>query len=78
LLTNWLSGKISFNKTPVKKAIETLEQWYAVDIIIKRNDILNQFVSGEYDNVSLENILKVLCFTFSCKYTYTNNTVIIE
>lgn len=77
-LEQWVKGKISFNKTSMGDALRQLEKWYAVDIEIKRKDLLKQSVSGDYENVSLENILKVLCFTFSSTYTYTNNTVIIE
>jgi len=77
-LKRWINGEISFDKTPVKDAIEILNKWYAVDIEIKRTDILQQSVSGSYSNASLEDILKVICFTFSCKYTYVNNKVIIQ
>jgi len=77
-LKRWINGEISFDKTPVTDAIETLNKWYAVDIEIKRTDILQQYVSGSYNNASLEDILKVICFTFSCKYTYVNNKVIIQ
>jgi transmembrane sensor len=77
-LKRWIKGEISFDKTPVKEAIETLNKWYAVDIEVKRKDILRQSVSGSYNNASLEDILKIVCFTFSCKYIYVNNKVIIQ
>lgn len=77
-LKKWLTGKISFSKTPVKEAIDVLQKWYAVEIKIDREDLLKQSISGDYENVPLEDILKVICFTFSCKCTYNNNTVIIE
>jgi len=77
-LEEWLNGKISFNKTPLNEAVEKLEKWYAVDIEIKKNGIDKKTISGDYDNVPLDDILKVISFSISCKYTYVNNTVIIE
>ena len=77
-LNQWINGKISFDKTPIRKAVEELKKWYAVDIKITNKNLENKTISGEYNNVSLDNILKVLCFTLSCKYHYENNKVIIE
>lgn len=77
-LKQWINGKLSFDKTPLNEAIKKLEKWYAVDIEIKRKNITNQTISGDYANASLDNILKVISFSISCKYAYVNNTVIIE
>lgn len=77
-LTQWIKGKISFDKTPMHQAVEELEKWYAVDIEITNKQLDNKTISGDYNNVPLDNILKVLCFTLSCKYHYINNKVIIE
>jgi len=77
-LQQWITGKISFNKTSLKDAVEILKKWYAVDIEIKNKKLLDQSVNGNYSNATLEDILKVISFTFSCKYTYVNNTVTIQ
>lgn len=77
-LKQWITGKISFDKTPIHQAIEELKNWYAVDIEIANKELEKKTVSGDYNNASLDNILKVLCFTLSCKYHYENNKVIIE
>jgi ferric-dicitrate binding protein FerR (iron transport regulator) len=77
-LRQWLTGKISFNKTPVYTAVQALEKWYGVNIEVKKKAMLDQAISGDYDNASLDDILKIICFTFSCNYTYNDNTITIE
>jgi len=77
-LKQWITGKISFNKTPMHQAVEELKKWYAVDIEIANKELENKTISGDYNNVSLDSISKVLSFTLSCKYHYENNKVIIE
>ena len=76
-LDHWISGKISFDKTPWEEAIQQLEKWYAVDIEIRHKQ-KNKTVTGIYANSSLNDILKVICFSLSCKYRFINDQVIIE
>lgn len=77
-LQQWVDGKISFDKTPLEQALRQLEKWYAVTIEMRQKKWGNKAVSGDYINVSLDDILKVICFTFSCKYTWSANKIIIE
>ena len=77
-LNSWLAGKIHFENTTIKDAVALLEKWYAVHIKIKRKDINNRTISGDYNEAALDDILEVLCFSLSCSYTYKNDIVIIE
>lgn len=77
-LQEWVSGKISFDKTPVKEALIKLEKWYDVSIEVKQAALLNQQITGQYSYASLQNILDVICFSLSCKYHISGNNVTIE
>jgi ferric-dicitrate binding protein FerR (iron transport regulator) len=77
-LKTWLKGKISFVKTPVRKALKQLEDWYSVDIEVQRNNLENVSITGDYFNVPLDDVLKVICFSLSCNYSYSGNKIIIK
>ncbi len=77
-LHQWLTGKITFLKTPAPEAFDILQQWYGVEITDNRKEKTNTAINGTYENVSLEDILKVTCFTLDCQITYQNNKIIIQ
>ena len=77
-LDRWVGGKISFDQTPLSEAIQLLEKWYAINIEVRHKQQKNKTVTGTYTNSSLDDILKVICFSLSCKYSYINDQVIIE
>ena len=77
-LHQWQTGKITFLKTPAPEAFDILQQWYGVEIIDNRKEKTKTAINGTYENVSLEDILKVTCFTLNCQITYQNNKIIIQ
>lgn len=77
-LNKWVSGKIVFRKTPVEEAFAILQQWYGVEIKDARNKRADVAINGTYENVLLEDILKVISFSLHCQYRYEGNKVIIE
>lgn len=77
-LRQWISGKISFNKTPVQKAIKQLEKWYDIEIDVQRKNWEKLSITGDYVNVPLDDILKVICFSLSGQYRHSGNKIIIQ
>ncbi len=78
-LRTWVSGRIAFNETPVLKAFEQLEKWYGVEINVKKKGLEKRSISAsEYQEASLQDILKVICFSINSKYSFVNNKVFIE
>jgi len=61
--TGWYDGVLYFKEEELTKVFERLEAWYGVEIIIKGNQHINQIYSGEYQNESLENVLKGIGYT---------------
>jgi transmembrane sensor len=77
-LRQWLEGNLSFKKMPAEQVIRQLEKWYAVDIDVQRKNWKQVFISGDYQDAPLEDVLKVICFTQSWEYAYNGNKIIIR
>jgi transmembrane sensor len=77
-LNRWLSGRINFHKTPAPEAFSILQEWYGVEIVDNRKNKLNTAINGTYENVLLEDILKVICFSLNCQTTYEQDKIIIQ
>lgn len=77
-LRSWLSGRLSFNETPLPKVLKQLEEWYGIEIKVKKSELKGRSLNGDYQDAPLQDILKVVCFTLNSKYTFIDNTVIIE
>lgn len=78
-LRSWINGRISFNETPAMKALKQLEAWYGVEIVVKNHkELKDRVINGDYENDSLQDILKVICFSISSRFSLTGDIVIIE
>lgn len=78
-LRSWIGGRISFNETPALKALKQLEKWYGIEIKVKKKGLERRAISaGDYQEASLQDILKVICFSVNSKYSFSGNKVIIE
>lgn len=77
-LRQWVLGRLSFRKMPAVKVFSLLAQWYSVNISAIDNKWDDILLTGDYSNESLENVLKIVCFSLSCHYRYVNDRVIIE
>lgn len=78
-LRSWIGGRISFNETPALKALKQLEKWYGIDIKVKKKGLERRSISaGDYQEASLQDILKVICFSINSKFSFADNKVIIE
>ena len=77
-LRSWEANRISFNETPVLKALKQLERWFNVPILIKKQGLKDRLITGDYQSRSLQEILKVICFSINANHSFTENNVIIE
>ncbi len=77
-LRTWIDGTISFTNTPVPGALSQLQKWYDVEIKVNAKNLEGQSISGHYNSASLEDILKVICFSINKHYTISENTITIQ
>jgi transmembrane sensor len=77
-LQDWISGKLQFQHAATAAVWSQLANYYAVEIEDLRKKTGTISITGDYSGKPLEDILKAICFSLSCKYTITNNKVIIQ
>lgn len=58
--TAWVENKLAFKRMPLEKVAVMLEQWYGVDIRFKNETKKQEYLTGVFENESLEEVLKAL------------------
>lgn len=65
---SWLSNRLSFTSTPIRKVFEEIERQYGVSIQIDED--IDYIYTGNFDkNTSIENVLNLVCKPFNLKFT---------
>jgi transmembrane sensor len=77
-LRQWIEGKLQFQRVETGEVLRHLSQWYAVEIEDQRKRPGAITITGDYSNKPLEDILKAICFSLSCRYTIYGNKIIIQ
>jgi ferric-dicitrate binding protein FerR (iron transport regulator) len=78
LVETWKSGRLVFNNSPFKKVVNKLELWYGVEISVDGLEQEDLRFTGQFDNETLDNILKVIGFTMNCEYKIIDDHVTID
>ena len=74
----WTKGILHFDNTPFSEAIPILEKWYGVEITISGKLGEEPKISGEFNQDTLENVLKSICYAFQCKFQISDKSVLIQ
>ncbi len=74
----WRQGKLIFDKTPLKQVVLDLKRKYNVQFVIKSDSLLDFKYTGEFDNLKLEEVLKILELSSSINYKYKNNKIMLN
>lgn len=74
----WKSEIIILDNESLGKVTRKLEKWYGVTINVQGTPNNEWSINGEFDNESLENILKSLSFTSSFSYIINDDEVILK
>jgi ferric-dicitrate binding protein FerR (iron transport regulator) len=77
-LRQWINGRLQFERAAMKEVLPQLAEWYAVEIEDLRSRPGTISITGDYSNKPLEDILKAICFSLSCRYTIYGNKIIIQ
>ncbi len=77
-LHQWVSGVLAFQRIESGQAFVLLEQWYGLQIIDRRTNPRHVIITGDYTGQPLQDILKAICFSLSCRFKQENDTIIIE
>lgn len=74
----WKEGKLIFDKTPLQEVVKDLERKYNTKIIINSKNLLNYEYTGTFDNLSFEEVLKLLTISSPIEYSFKNEKIILE
>jgi ferric-dicitrate binding protein FerR (iron transport regulator) len=67
-----------FNKTPLSKIVEQLENTYDISIVIDNAKLKNQTISGSFRDQSIDSILHAICLTLNIEFEKKNNSYILS
>lgn len=71
----WTEGMLYFESADFEGIIKKLERWYGVQFTIKFNGIAVPPYTGDFDNESLENVLKSMSFSLDFDYSIDKNNI---
>ncbi|WP_200977889.1 FecR family protein [Echinicola sp. 20G] len=74
----WKEGVLYFDKTPLNKAISTLERWYGVSITTDGMSSKELIISGEFKNENLENVLKTMQYSLEFDFVIHQQDIRIK
>ncbi|MBK1439538.1 DUF4974 domain-containing protein [Parapedobacter sp. ISTM3] len=75
--TAWKDNRLIFDDQSLDEIAHTLERWYGVQISVASPALGRQRYTGEFDNSSLQNILKSLAFAIRFQYQINGSDVTI-
>ncbi|PIA79332.1 hypothetical protein BFR04_00305 [Gaetbulibacter sp. 4G1] len=74
----WKEGKLIFKKTSLQEVVIDLERKYNVKININSQKLLNYEYTGTFDNLSIDEVLKLLTISSPIEYSIKNGKIILE
>ncbi|MCG8701912.1 MAG: FecR family protein [Bacteroidales bacterium] len=74
--TAWISKKIEFDNKPLCEVIKDLSNYYNTEIQCIAPDTI--YFTGEFENIELEEILKIICTVTKTTFQKEQNKIIVE
>lgn len=71
----WVKGTLSFDKASLSEAVDLLERWYGVKIVVHKAPKKEFSFSGKYRKATLENVLESMSHSLQLKYKIENKNV---
>lgn len=75
---DWVDGVLRFEHETLAEMVSKLENWYGVTISLEKNPSASCQLTGTYQNLSLEEILKLISFSIPLDYSIQENHVQIH
>ena len=76
-VTNWTTGKMNFDKTPMEEVFQIISRRYAVKIATDHS-FKNCELTAKFDNVEINEVMKTIGLTFDIHYTINKQIIYIE
>lgn len=76
--TAWVKEKVVFNQEPLEIVALKMERWYNVHIHFKDEKMKHLLMTGDFDNVSIDEAMHVLQIMVGFEYDINGNDVFIR
>ncbi len=77
-ILSWKNNILYFDNTQMSDLIERLERWYNVEVVVVNEERMEEVRgTGQFENESLENVLRVLSYSLQFEYKQKGDTVTI-
>ncbi|MFT3948517.1 MAG: FecR family protein [Agriterribacter sp.] len=74
----WVKEKVIFTEEPFETVALKMERWYNVHILFKNEKMKSILMSGDFDNVNINEAMHILQMMVGFKYTAHDNDIFIE
>ncbi|MDY8135801.1 FecR family protein [Aquimarina sp. 2201CG5-10] len=74
----WKQGKLIFDQTPLKQVVLDLNRKYNKEFVIESDTLFRYKYTGTFDNLSLEEVLKLLKVSSPINYELKNDKVMLK
>lgn len=74
----WREGNLVFDQTPLKQVVSDLHRKYNVEFVIGSDTLLQYRYTGEFNNLTLEEVLELLKISSPLDYKLKNNKVMLD
>lgn len=74
----WTEGKLVFHNTPFREVVQRLERWYDIKCRIEDPELYKRTLTATYDNMSMNEVLKVLSLSIHVSYHRQNGTILFQ
>jgi ferric-dicitrate binding protein FerR (iron transport regulator) len=75
---SWVSGKLLFDKTPLRDALKSLERRYALICMVSDSTILSRRLTATFKDESTDEVLKIISLSLDLRYKRNQDTVIFR
>jgi ferric-dicitrate binding protein FerR (iron transport regulator) len=76
IYTDWYSGRLTFQDTPLDEVEKRLERWYNVDIKIDEDiSIQDHLLHGTFEDASLTSVLNSIALSLDIQYQRNNKEI---
>ena len=74
----WKEKRLSFKKTSLHDVVESLEEYFKIDIKIKNQDAMRCRFTGSFNKPTIEEILEALRISLDLEITKQEDTYVVE
>ncbi|MDX1636897.1 MAG: FecR domain-containing protein [Balneolaceae bacterium] len=71
----WLQDRLIFDDEPLSQVISQLENHYGITVEVADSSLFNKYVTGSFQDESVENVAKVLAISMQAGYSLEDSTL---